>query len=255
MPSRSAPSTMVSPEVDVETLRSVCVLVRRVRSLLLTLKTIDPLKNPSVVPRNPSPVSMARSMSSKETALSSTPDPNAITHPRVRSGSGRHTAIRAPMRSVDWPTRPHANASPIEDHVAGDHHGGECRAVLAYSDQTSRVCGTLVRRPSSLTSSTVRIRDETGHMLTSESRILTTHSGSLPRPRSLADLHGRRSRGEQVDERELRAAVEEATAAVVAAQVEAGIDIGNDGEQARESFFTYVQHRMTGFGGDQQARR
>ena len=36
---------------------------------------------------------------------------------------------------------------------------------------------------------------------------------------------------------------------VVAAQVEAGIDIGNDGEQARESFFTYVQHRMNGFGG------
>ena len=35
----------------------------------------------------------------------------------------------------------------------------------------------------------------------------------------------------------------------IAAQVDAGIDIGNDGEQARESFFTYVQHRMTGFGG------
>lgn len=41
----------------------------------------------------------------------------------------------------------------------------------------------------------------------------------------------------------------DATAAVIAAQVEAGIDIGNDGEQARESFFTYVQHRMDGFGG------
>src|SRR5204863_65142 len=35
---------------------------------------------------------------------------------------------------------------------------------------------------------------------------------------------------------------------VIAAQHAAGIDIGNDGEQARESFFTYVQHRMTGFG-------
>ena len=43
--------------------------------------------------------------------------------------------------------------------------------------------------------------------------------------------------------------VEAATAASIAAQVDAGIDIGNDGEQARESFFTYVQHRMTGFGG------
>lgn len=86
-------------------------------------------------------------------------------------------------------------------------------------------------------------------MLTSTDRILTTHAGSLPRPRSLAVLHGRRSRGEPVDEAELRAAVEDATAAAVAAQVDAGIDIGNDGEQARESFVTYVQHRMTGFGG------
>ena len=85
-------------------------------------------------------------------------------------------------------------------------------------------------------------------MLASESRILTTHAGSLPRPRELAVLHGRRSRGEAVDPEVMRTAVEEATAAVIARQVEAGIDIGNDGEQARESFFTYVQHRMTGFG-------
>jgi 5-methyltetrahydropteroyltriglutamate--homocysteine methyltransferase len=86
-------------------------------------------------------------------------------------------------------------------------------------------------------------------MLTSGSRILTTHAGSLPRPAALAELHGRRSRGEAVDPDELRQAVEDATAASIAAQVAAGIDIGNDGEQARESFFTYVQHRMTGFGG------
>jgi 5-methyltetrahydropteroyltriglutamate--homocysteine methyltransferase len=89
-------------------------------------------------------------------------------------------------------------------------------------------------------------------VLTSDTRILTTHAGSLPRPRALAELHGQRSRGEDVDETVLRRAVEDATAAVVAAQVVAGIDIGNDGEQARESFFTYVQHRMTGFGGVSQ---
>jgi 5-methyltetrahydropteroyltriglutamate--homocysteine methyltransferase len=89
-------------------------------------------------------------------------------------------------------------------------------------------------------------------VLTSESRVLTTHAGSLPRPRALAELHGRRSRGEAVDEREFRQAVEAATATAIAAQVEAGIDVGNDGEQARESFFTYVQHRMTGFGGTSQ---
>lgn len=86
-------------------------------------------------------------------------------------------------------------------------------------------------------------------MRLSESRLLTTHAGSLPRPPALAELHGRRSRGEPVDTAALDRAVADATAAVIAAQVDAGIDIGNDGEQARESFFTYVQHRMTGFGG------
>ncbi|MBA3304281.1 MAG: methionine synthase [Acidimicrobiia bacterium] len=86
-------------------------------------------------------------------------------------------------------------------------------------------------------------------MLTSGSSILTTHAGSLPRPPVLAELHGRRSRGDPVDPDELRHAIGDATAAVIAAQRAAGIDVGNDGEQARESFFTYVQHRMTGFGG------
>jgi 5-methyltetrahydropteroyltriglutamate--homocysteine methyltransferase len=89
-------------------------------------------------------------------------------------------------------------------------------------------------------------------MLTSTDRIITTHAGSLPRPGPLAELHGRRARREAVDDEQFRRAVEDATAAVIAAQAEAGIDVGNDGEQARESFFTYVQHRMTGFGGTSQ---
>ena len=86
-------------------------------------------------------------------------------------------------------------------------------------------------------------------MPTSDSRFLTTHAGSLPRPKALAELHGRRSRGETVDPEVFQQAVEEATAAAIAAQRDVGIDVGNDGEQARESFFTYVQHRLTGFGG------
>src|SRR3954447_8480954 len=86
-------------------------------------------------------------------------------------------------------------------------------------------------------------------VLTSDERILTTHAGSLPRPAALAELHGRRSRGEAIDESEMRALIARATADAIAAQVAAGIDVGNDGEQARESFFTYVRHRMTAFGG------
>jgi 5-methyltetrahydropteroyltriglutamate--homocysteine methyltransferase len=65
-------------------------------------------------------------------------------------------------------------------------------------------------------------------------------------------MHGRRSRGEEVDLDDLRTAVEEATAAAIGNQMAAGVDIGNDGEQARESFVTYVQHRMTGFGDTSQ---
>jgi 5-methyltetrahydropteroyltriglutamate--homocysteine methyltransferase len=86
-------------------------------------------------------------------------------------------------------------------------------------------------------------------VLTSVERILTTHTGSLPRPARLAELHGRRSRGEAVAADELDHAIRDATAHAIAAQQAAGIDVGNDGEQARESFVTYVQHRMSGFGG------
>jgi len=87
-------------------------------------------------------------------------------------------------------------------------------------------------------------------MLSSDERILVTHAGSLPRPRSLVSLLVRKSRREAVDEERLSAEIDAATRHVVEKQLEAGVDVGNDGEQPRESFFTYVQHRMTGFGGE-----
>src|SRR5512143_2820705 len=83
----------------------------------------------------------------------------------------------------------------------------------------------------------------------SDTRILTTHAGSLPRSQTLLELLVRKSRREPVDEAALSAAVEESTRHVVARQLEVGIDIGNNGEQPRESFFTYVQHCMSGFAG------
>jgi 5-methyltetrahydropteroyltriglutamate--homocysteine methyltransferase len=88
----------------------------------------------------------------------------------------------------------------------------------------------------------------------SEGRILTTHTGSLPRPAALVDLLAARFHGEHVDGEALAALVDAATRDVVRKQAGAGIDIVNDGEQARESFFTYVQHRMTGFGGVTERR-
>ncbi len=91
-------------------------------------------------------------------------------------------------------------------------------------------------------------------MRRSEERILTTHAGSLPRPPALVRLYARRAHGEPIDSDELDTAGRAATAWVVPKQIEAGIDIGNNGEQQREGFFLYVQHRMTGFAGQWRRR-
>ncbi len=87
-------------------------------------------------------------------------------------------------------------------------------------------------------------------MRKSDDRILTTHVGSLPRNPLLRDLLVRQERGEVIDEAELARQVEAAVAAAVRRQLEAGIDIGNDGEQPRVGFSTYVARRMHGFGGE-----
>ncbi len=86
-------------------------------------------------------------------------------------------------------------------------------------------------------------------MQRSENRILTTHTGSLPRPQSLVEMLGSLSRGEPVDQVALDAAAQEATVNVVSAQLDAGVDVINNGEQSRISFSTYVTQRMAGFGG------
>src|SRR5579859_4649345 len=83
----------------------------------------------------------------------------------------------------------------------------------------------------------------------SEERILTTHTGSLPRPLALTRLYVRRARGEAVDPAELEREGKAALRHVVERQIASGIDVGNNGEQQREAFFLYVRHRMSGFGG------
>jgi 5-methyltetrahydropteroyltriglutamate--homocysteine methyltransferase len=86
-------------------------------------------------------------------------------------------------------------------------------------------------------------------MQNSTTRILTTHTGSLPRPRELTRLYSLRARGDTVDETEIERAGREAVRAIVAKQREAGIDVGNNGEQQHDSFFLYLKARLSGLGG------
>src|ERR1700688_1383994 len=86
----------------------------------------------------------------------------------------------------------------------------------------------------------------------STERILTTHTGSLPRPPELTRLYVERARGGTIDPAELDRLGKAALGRIVDKQIEAGINIGNNGEQQREAFFLYVRHRMSGFGGSWQ---
>src|SRR5579884_3788816 len=92
-------------------------------------------------------------------------------------------------------------------------------------------------------------------MILSHDRILTTHVGSLPRNEKLSELLVKREAGEPVDASEMAAEMDKAVRHVVDKQVEAGIDIGNDGEQQRVGFQTYIPRRISGFAGESKRRR
>src|SRR3954468_15769457 len=84
-------------------------------------------------------------------------------------------------------------------------------------------------------------------MLRSTDRILTTHAGSLPRPADLLAMVQAKLRGETIDRAAFDARVTSAVAEIVRQQVEAGIDIVNDGELSKPSFNGYVADRLEGF--------
>ena len=92
-------------------------------------------------------------------------------------------------------------------------------------------------------------------MIASRNRILTTHVGSLPRNESLSELLVAREEGQPVDGTILAREMDAAVRHIVEKQAQAGIDIGNDGEQQRVGFQTYVPQRMSGFAGESKRRR
>src|SRR5579884_2764362 len=78
-------------------------------------------------------------------------------------------------------------------------------------------------------------------------RILTTHVGSLPRPKDLLDLMKAKVTGERYDAAVYETGVRSSVAECVRRQVESGIDVVNDGEQSKPGFFTYIRERLEGF--------
>ncbi len=86
-------------------------------------------------------------------------------------------------------------------------------------------------------------------MLRSTDRILTTHTGSLPRPEDLVRTMFAKEEGVPIDPDALDGRIRMAVAEAVRRQVEAGVDIVNDGEMSKPSYATYVKDRLSGFGG------
>jgi methionine synthase II (cobalamin-independent) len=101
----------------------------------------------------------------------------------------------------------------------------------------------------------VPVKCEEFSMISSRDRILTTHVGSLPRNEKLSDLLVVQEEGKPYDATAMNAEMDAAVRHVVKKQMDAGIDIGNDGEQRRIGFQTYVPQRMTGFAGVSKRRR
>ena len=91
-------------------------------------------------------------------------------------------------------------------------------------------------------------------MKRSTSRILTTHTGSLPRSPDLQELLREREEGAGFDRNLFDAGVRDAVGAVVAKQQNTGLDVVNDGEQGRAQYATYVKERLEGFEGERIVR-
>src|SRR5258707_8945262 len=94
--------------------------------------------------------------------------------------------------------------------------------------------------------------DREREMQWSNERILTTHTGSLPRPPELTRLYVQRARGAAIDPAELDRLGQAALRHVVDRQIAAGIDLGNNSEHQRQAFFLYCRPPMGGVGGGRE---
>jgi 5-methyltetrahydropteroyltriglutamate--homocysteine methyltransferase len=84
-------------------------------------------------------------------------------------------------------------------------------------------------------------------MQRSSERILTTHTGSIPRPDDIIETMRERENGRPYDREGLATRVRESVIDVVHRQCDAGIDVVGDGEQSKSGFASYQAERLGGF--------
>lgn len=86
-------------------------------------------------------------------------------------------------------------------------------------------------------------------MKCSTERILTTHTGSLPRPGKLLEMVASGDMKRLQNDPTFREQVRSAVSEMVRLQTATGIDVINDGEQSKSNYGIYIKERLTGFGG------
>jgi 5-methyltetrahydropteroyltriglutamate--homocysteine methyltransferase len=86
-------------------------------------------------------------------------------------------------------------------------------------------------------------------MKTSADHILTTHTGSLPRPDQLIELVYSKQEGKKIDDAAFESLVGKTVDEMVGRQVKIGIDVVSDGEVSKAGFVNYISERLGGFGG------
>jgi 5-methyltetrahydropteroyltriglutamate--homocysteine methyltransferase len=92
-------------------------------------------------------------------------------------------------------------------------------------------------------------------MKRSSERILTTHTGSLPRPDELTEAISQMDQGTLSGEaaERLPGQIRDAVEDIVRSQIDSGVDIVGDGEMSKIGYATYVKERLTGFDGEQES--
>ena len=83
-------------------------------------------------------------------------------------------------------------------------------------------------------------------MKSSQTRILTTHTGSLPRPADLVAILNAKELSEDYDRSAFQERIRRAIGEIVRRQIETGVDVIGDGEHSKVNWMAYARGRLSG---------